>query len=291
MDLTASAIKTYRYLRIAMILVVVALAVAMAIERRDAHRLIGRSCFQSSISAYYYTPVQAIFVAGMIVIGMCLVAIKGHNRLEDVALNLAGMLAPVVALVPTSDHGACASVPFVERDVAPNIHNNFIALVVTGVVAVIVAAVIAAVVSGQRGGVGNVWPKFETPDYIGLFIAMALVLGGAAWYAGWLPNRLPSFKTHAHSYSAIAMFFFLGVAAAANVWTGESAAPAKHYRAIYLAVVVGMSVSAVVVVVAAHTSDWKHAVFALEASEIVLFVTFWLAQTAELWQQGLRREA
>ena len=76
MALSQAAVKTYRYLRIAMVMVVIALAVSIAIERRDVGRLLKRSCYQTSISAYYYTPVQAVFVAGLVVIGVCLIAVK-----------------------------------------------------------------------------------------------------------------------------------------------------------------------------------------------------------------------
>ena len=38
-------------------------------------------------------------------IGFCLIVIKGSTAWEDTCLNVAGMLAPVVAVVPTSDAG------------------------------------------------------------------------------------------------------------------------------------------------------------------------------------------
>lgn len=56
----------------------------------------------TSISAYYYTPAHAIFVAVLIAIGAAMIVIKGTRGLEDILLNIAGMLAMIVALVPTS---------------------------------------------------------------------------------------------------------------------------------------------------------------------------------------------
>ena len=89
------AVKTYRYLRLGMVGVVVLLAASVLYERAEA------PCWLTSISAYYYTPVRAICVGGLMVIGFALIVIKGNTSLEDAALNTAGMFAPIVAVVPT----------------------------------------------------------------------------------------------------------------------------------------------------------------------------------------------
>ena len=65
--------KTYRYLRIGMVGMVVFLATSLVIEAAKA------DCLQTSISAYYYTPVRSVFVGGMIAIGLCLIVIKGST--------------------------------------------------------------------------------------------------------------------------------------------------------------------------------------------------------------------
>src|SRR5918996_3258587 len=97
-------IKTYRYLRIGMIGAVVLLAVSIAIERSKV------DCWQTSISAYYYTPVRAIFVGCLIAVSLSLIVYKGRSTWEDASLNFAGMLAPVVAVAPTTDVGCCWSI-------------------------------------------------------------------------------------------------------------------------------------------------------------------------------------
>jgi hypothetical protein len=66
-------------------------------------------CLQTSISAYYYTPVHGYFIGGLVAIGVCLFCLKGSTDLEDTLLNLAGMFALIVALVPTPGTGDCAS--------------------------------------------------------------------------------------------------------------------------------------------------------------------------------------
>ena len=93
---TYDAIKTYRYLRVGMIGAVVLLAASISIE------IVKAGCAQTSISAYYYTPARAIFVGAMFVVGVSLIVYKGRTPWEDNWLNVAGMLAPVVAVVPMS---------------------------------------------------------------------------------------------------------------------------------------------------------------------------------------------
>jgi hypothetical protein len=56
----------------------------------------------SSVSAYYYTPAQAIFVGALIGLGACMIALKGTRPVEEIFLNLGGRFAAVVAIVPTS---------------------------------------------------------------------------------------------------------------------------------------------------------------------------------------------
>ena len=51
----------------------------------------GPSCLQPSISAYYYTPVRAVFVGVLVTMGVCLIALKGSTEAEDVLLNVAGI--------------------------------------------------------------------------------------------------------------------------------------------------------------------------------------------------------
>ena len=87
-------VRTYRYLRIGMVGLVLLLAVSLLIDRVQSGTILG------SISAYYYTPVHSIFVASLCATGAILVVYRGYSDTEDVILNAAGFLAFVVALVP-----------------------------------------------------------------------------------------------------------------------------------------------------------------------------------------------
>lgn len=101
------SVKTWRYLRLSMVGVVAALAAAVLYEHFQIKE---RDCFQTSISAYYYTPASSVFVAALVSIGVAMVCLRGSNRREDLLLNLAGMFAPIVAFVPTPGPGTCWSV-------------------------------------------------------------------------------------------------------------------------------------------------------------------------------------
>lgn len=55
-----------------------------------------------SISDYYSGPFRDVFVGSLFACGVLMVAYKGQSRLEDYALNFAGVNAVFVALVPNS---------------------------------------------------------------------------------------------------------------------------------------------------------------------------------------------
>jgi hypothetical protein len=56
-----------------------------------------------SVSAFYYSPAQGVFVGILVAIGVALVAYRGYTRGENRLLNAAGVLSIVVALFPTAD--------------------------------------------------------------------------------------------------------------------------------------------------------------------------------------------
>ena len=107
-----SARKTYRYLRIGMLVVVLTLGYSVLQERRAS------GCWLGSISGYYYTPVGPVFVGMMVAVALALVVIKGR-MVEDVFLTLAGFMAPVVAFLPTTDPTLGANYPSFEAHASP----------------------------------------------------------------------------------------------------------------------------------------------------------------------------
>ncbi len=272
------AIKTYRYLRIGMIGAVVLLAASIAIERSKV------DCWQTSISAYYYTPVRAIFVGTMIAVGLSLIVYKGRSSWEDISLNFAGMFAPVVAVAPTTDVGDCWSIPpsplpFNEDGslagwVVTNIDNNFYALLIAGGVGLAVAAGIAMVVNRS---VRAPLAMGERGTRLSLAITGLLLLFG--W---WLIQNWDDFNTQAHGYAAVLMFVFLVCAVVAKViehWKERDEGRFWIYAAIAALMVLGG------ILIPTTRVFGDHTVFALEAYEIAFFAIYWSVQTAENWNE------
>jgi hypothetical protein len=263
------AVKTYRYLRLAIVVVVVALMVSVLIERSHA------TCWQGSISAYYYTPVHAMFVGALVAIGVALIAIRGSTDLEDVFLNVAGVLAPIVAFVPTKVPAhSCASVDLVVVDNKPFIDNNVLAFAIGGAIAIGAAYVIARLMGK---------PTFEQndkPTFLGLLIGVALLILGLVWYLGFRD----SFLSHAHSWAAGLMFFAIWLAMLLNA----KSAPGATYRWIYRGTAAAMALAALVVAaVKLVHRDWHHQVLWIELLELLPFVVYWAAQTFEHWDGGV----
>lgn len=272
-----AAVKTYRYLRITMVGAVVLLGVSIVIERSNV------DCWQTSVSAYYYTPVRAIFVGMLLAIGLCLIVIKGSTAWEDATLNAAGMLAPVVAVVPTTDVGECWSqspgrLP-VDDDgnlaawVTANIDNNITALLITGIAGLLVAAVIATIATNNVRAVAEVG---DIGMRLGLLAAMVFLLTGAALFVWW-----DDFDTRAHGIAAVLMFLFLALAVGGNAWNRRNDPAPRAYFWLYATIAAAMVIAPLIMFPLG--SQWQHMVLVLEATEITLFAVFWLVQTKEHW--------
>ena len=268
-----NSIKTYRYLRLAMPTLVVLLFAAVTIEWFAG----GRRCLQDSISAYYYTPVQAAFVGVLVAVAVCLVAIKGSTEWEDVLLNAAGMFAPIVAFVPTPQPGTCRSVPVPAFDTDANVSNNVGALLVMGVVAVLGTALVAR--EERRAG------HWERSSALGLATSAVLLVIVAAAFV-W---ARPGFLDVAHYAAAIAMFAcIVGVVLINARGLGQNraisgATRVEAYVNRYVVIAALMIGSLVVMLLWRWATGWQHAVLWIEGVLIVLFAAFWSVQTVELW--------
>jgi hypothetical protein len=272
------AIKTYRYLRIGMLGAVLLLTVSTAIERAKV------DCWQTSISAYYYTPVRAIFVGTLLAVGFALIVIKGRGWWEDSCLNAAGMLAPLVAVAPTTDFGTCWSVrprPLPVRNdgslakwVVTNIDNNINALLIAGAIGLVVAFVIVIFVYRSVRA-----PVTEVDKGTWRTLLAAAVLLAIVWlaYHNW-----NDFDTRAHGFAAVALFVFLILAVVGKAFEYRSD-PTERYFLLYAAIALAMIVSGLAIPIFRIGGD--HTVLVLESTEIVLFAAFWLVQTAENWSE------
>jgi hypothetical protein len=259
------AIRTWRYIRIAMVALVAMLAVAIVYEHFKAH------CYLQSLSASYYTPVHSIFVVTEVGIGLCLMCVKASNQWEEVALNIAGGTAPLIGFVPKPTVDGCASHLEGVADRTANIGNNVIAyLVITGLALAIL--LVHRIFWVRRQGLG-----LAKPGTIGYLIAVA------AWtvaLVGYLASTT-TFDHDAHyiasGVTALGMVVVIGINAFETKITGI-------YGRLALAALV-----ALVVMFVAKLAGWQYWLLGLETSLAVAFAAFWLIQTHELWDQGVRR--
>jgi hypothetical protein len=261
------AIKTWRYLRLAMVAVVSGLFVAVLTERLKAHP----ACFLGSISDYYYTPVRADFVGATLALGVCLICLRGSTETEDALLNLAGILAFVVALVPTeySVTGAhCASVPTVFDNTSANVANNILAFL-------IVAGIVLLIIFIKMASRGATLPTLASSVAAGLLWLTA---------AGVFSFDRAFFVETAHFAAAVPMFVCIAGVAIVNALDVDNAAKHRQYAAIAVAMfVLPLAIGAIGLL-----THWSHTVISVEAVVLVLFAIFWIVQTRDLWDTGLR---
>jgi hypothetical protein len=276
-----AAPKTYRYLRVGVVAMAVLLGVSVAIEIAVGTDL----GILSSISAYYYTPVRGVFVGSLLAVGLGLVAIKGREGPEDVMLNLAGMLAPLVAFVPTPISVTVAGFEVDQRTVpaalVPAVENNVAALLVVGVLGLAFAW--ATVGHGQTGSAHR----------RSLAGAVVLLVGIAVWFG----VGRESFLEFGHYAAAVPMFGLIVGVAVVNARQTTSGAVHHRlaratYRRAYAAIAGAMGVTIVVAAVFFVLDSTGHRpffawLFWVEVILLALFAVFWVLQTAEHWKEGI----
>jgi len=249
-------LTTYRYVRFALLALLLTLAVSVGAET-------ARAGWQTSLSGYYYTAAGPVFIAVLGAVGVCLVALRGFTDAEDVCLNLSGISAPMVAFVPTPAAGH-------PPDVHAIVNNalSFLVVLAIGYVVVLVATV----------------RRQHRPTPWGV---VGLVATAAAWIVGmaWILLDHTSFAAHAHALAGVFTFLpFAGVVVLNTDWgvrvlAREAAASRTRFDAAYWAIVAGM---VVVVAVFALVHAWAYALLGVEAGLLALFALFWVLQTVDL---------
>jgi len=276
-ELAGYVIKSYRYLRLSIVVVLLSLMASVFIER--AHT----DCWQGSLSSYFYTPVHSMFVGALLVLAVSLIAIRGCTEVEDVALNLAGVLAAIVAFVPTAPSAhECTSSPLAGGDPSASLNNNLLALIIGGAIAFVAAAVGGLLLRHRRPAGTTPAPKggSSRSTVIGLIVGGALLVGGVVWYWAFRDN----FLEHAHGWGAVFMFVIIGIVILLNAVTTQG----TPYRIAY-SIAVGVMVASIGVALVGKWIDdgWQHQILWLELLEIAALVLFWSAQTVEHWDGGV----
>ncbi len=288
------AISTYNYLRLGVLALVTLLGVSVAYEFFVNDTRLG------SISAYYFTPARSVFVGTLIGVGVALVAIKGRERLlEDVMLNVAGMLAPVVALIPAAvaegtivndDPVDCpgAKTSCVPTTFEPGITNGAWTLGIVGAVA-LVAVVVLAVKDGRVG-----WDTLQRKQAtVGLTFATFVYVGFVVFDVGWHDT----YVQWGHYVAAVPLFVALAYVAVSNALQPKAGARTSMMRGrsvdlryALIAVVMILALLVAAVYFLATSGDpagrWEYWVFAVELALLVPFAAFWMLQTAQWWHEG-----
>lgn len=252
-------VTTYRYLRFCLLALLLALTVSLGAETvRDG--------WQTSMSAYYYTPAGPVFIAALASVGVCLVALQGFTDAENVCLNLAGISAPMVAFVPTPerDHP-------VDHLAITNNAATFLTVLAIGYLLVLVF----------------VWRRARRGEPVSRWSAIGLVSAALAWLVGvvWLAVDQDSFAEHAHALAATFTFLpFAGVVALNTDWgvrviAREASASRTRFDKAYWTVLIGMGCA---VVLFAFVRSWDYSLLGLEIAILGLFAAFWVLQTIDL---------
>lgn len=278
-DPNVNRLKTYRYLRVGMVLLMVMLGVSIIVDRVDGPA----GQFQTSISDYYYTPVQSVLVGSLVAVGACLIIMRAERDVEDIFLNLAGMFAPLVAFVPIDREGVTDGV-LSSASAAAFVDNNVKTLVITGAIALAVAVAVLA----------RSWPQLDDTGervrrILGLVAAGGIVLGTWLWY-DLAPDSFQgtgAYVAGGHFTAAIALFVCMGVVVLCNALPPTL----QPYSAIYAGIVALMVLNGIVAVLfgfGVGPFDWRYWLLAVETAGVVLFVVFWLVQTVELGRVQLK---
>jgi hypothetical protein len=290
--------KSYRYLRIVMVGLVVAIAVAVFYQSWR------QGSFLASVSAYYYTPAQAIFVGALIGLGACMIALKGVTEGEDIFLNVGGVFAAGVAIVPAtrgadyqtavqacqragsplltqraSEDLDCPTVQALADATRANVENNMVTLLVVGFL-----AIVAAVVFLRRDRTSNHWVDGSSAILWG-FVAV-----GVVWLGGLiaLSTAVDWFIDNAHYLAAAGLFLCILSVAVENARRHQkelgspsvgkvlTSPPAYRYTWIAVAMLVVAAIAVVMKVADVISLFW------LEIAVAALFAAFWTVQTIEL---------
>lgn len=267
-ELGLDLIYTYRYLRAGMVALLTMLVFAVA------YQMVMAGCALGSISAYYFTPARAIFVGSLFALGALLIVHKARSHEEDVLLDFSGVMAIVVALVPTVPDQTCAgSTSLPASDVANAVRNNIWSLVV-----ILAAAMIArAVIARRTGQLG----RPTTGGRVAAWVCGAILVAEL----GFFLLARDSFIALSHGIAAVTMVGGVIAVMIFNALDQPADERGRRFRGIYYAIAVALGI-ALAITVALHlwVPGFQHFILVAELVVIGLFIAFWVTQTVELWR-------
>jgi hypothetical protein len=273
-------VKTYRYLRLAIIGMVLLVGAAVLHEWWQT----GWRCLEPSVSAYYYTPARPVLVGALVAMGVCLVVIRGSTDGEDILLNICGAMTPIVAFVPTPDTARhCGPGSTAEVNVPALVANNVTALLVLG----LAVLVVVVLVSRSQGRQGERSPRRTR-------VRFGFAAGTYVVAAGVFLRARSQFIANAHLAASVVLFAAMIALVTVNavLYSREHAPGHLRVRDVvnrYAVLAVVMVGGAVGMLVVELVYGWEHAGLCIEGELVTLFAVFWAIQTRELWWRGMRR--
>lgn len=282
-------IRTYRYLRIGIVGLVLFLASSLLIEIVKSGNLL------DSISLYYYTPVHSVFVASLCGVGVALIVYRGYSDTEDVILNAAGFLVFVVALVPTKQSAkdllnATSVLPVAHSTVLANLGALLIVTLASMITTL--CLMIRHRPSGELSESNRTDRRRALAAFGVLAVGYVVVVAIFFWGHSFLFVR-------GHWTAAVCFFAAIVIAVGINAvrlarhnYPGQARSWLRLLNR-YGVIFVAMVADAVAFFVFGEygLNILPHWIFWLEASLILLFALFWIAQTVEHWGDSLIAES
>lgn len=268
---TPVTLTIYRDLRVGMVVITLMLFLAIVIEKLSA------TCWQFALSAYYYTSAHSIMIAALLALGTLLIVYKGSNDTEDVFLNLAGVSALMIAMVPQGRPSPLCGKNDLPTQFVPAIQPN-----VWTIVAALIVGWSAMALLHRCNHTRHKRSFLGTVALCIFWLIMAVGLIVLVFFPNW-------FYAQIHGISGVSMLssFIITVFCAAYVVAREDTGKSPHkdrYKWFYRIIAVAM-VLTLIAVIAVHLKHpgWEPWVIWLESAVIFEFAVYWAVQTWELW--------
>jgi hypothetical protein len=269
----------YRDLRVGMVVLMVMLAAGVIIEKRSA------TCWQSAISAYYYTSAHSIVIAALLALGTLFIVYKGSTDTEDALLTLAGVCTLIAAMVPQGRPSPLCGQADLPKEFEPAMLPN--------VYAVVIALSLGwAAIQVQHWFAGT----RQTRSPVGIlslcvfWLIMALGLIALLFF----PDKFLEYAHGAAGTLLLSAFIATAFCTAYVVGREDPSTPHRRGYQLWYWGIAFLMLGTLIFVVFLHLRhpSWLGEVWLLviEAALILEFALYWLVQTAELWDTPDRRE-
>ncbi|SFR27883.1 hypothetical protein SAMN04488564_111323 [Lentzea waywayandensis] len=261
--------QTFFALRFATIMLVCLLALSIVAQVVIHVVATSLPCVQHSISAYYHTSAQMVFVGALCAIGVCLIIYRAKSNIENWVLDCSGFLAFMVAFMPTSVDPTCGAKDEIEKGaIFPVVANNVLSLSVTAAIALLLTWIKHRLREAQK-------VNRSTKQVI--FMVALLLVAAVSPLLFWFDD----FPEIGHGFSAALFFVGIFVVVVVN--------SCKFTRSPFRIGVVNKKyarIAGLMIVTAAilfaSSIIFPHWLIILEGALIVEFALFWSSQTKEL---------